>query len=82
MEIKERLLKIIKDENYRPKTIDGIYTDLITEGVDFVEFFGAFFFGVISFYNCVSAIYLFNMSIKFTKRLLLRNKIFLRFSKY
>ncbi|MBR5515006.1 MAG: ribonuclease R [Clostridia bacterium] len=41
MEIKEKILKFIKEENYRPKTMDGIYTELISQGVDFVEFFQA-----------------------------------------
>ncbi|MBE6686026.1 MAG: ribonuclease R [Ruminococcaceae bacterium] len=41
MEIRERILEIIKSESYRPKTMDGIYNELICEGMDFVEFFQA-----------------------------------------
>lgn len=41
MDIKERILNVIKSEGYRPKTMDAIYSELIEENIDFVEFFTA-----------------------------------------
>lgn len=39
MDIKELILKIIKDKDYRPRTMDSIYSELLSEDIDFVEFF-------------------------------------------
>ncbi|MBE6572976.1 MAG: ribonuclease R [Ruminococcaceae bacterium] len=41
MEIRDKILEIIKDKDYRPKTIDAFYSELISEGADFVELFQA-----------------------------------------
>lgn len=41
MEIKERILGIVKGEGYRPRTMDAIYSELMEENIDFVEFFTA-----------------------------------------